>query len=314
MMRQTAPADAAASQQPRTIAGMGSDRSLPGPDSPAVEADFAKAERRPGFAAAHQGKLAAMSGGALAAAIAEYERIEESLGRLMSYAQLLFAGDSTDAEIGRFYQTISERVTAISSHLLFFTLELNRLDEAALEQKLRRSGAGALAALAARPARFRPHQLSDELEKMLHEKDVTGRSAWVRLFDETIAAHAVPLDGEELTVSAALNKLSDRDRSVREAAGRAIGEAFGEISGCSRWSPTRWPRTRRSTTRGGTIRARQRPQPRQHGRGRGRRCAGHGGAGVFPAARASLLPDEGELARPAEAAALGPQRAAAGRR
>ena len=62
-----------------------------------------------------------MSGGALAAAIAEYERIEEVLGRLMSYAQLLFAGDSTNAEIGRFYQTVSERVTTISSHLLFFT-------------------------------------------------------------------------------------------------------------------------------------------------------------------------------------------------
>ena len=74
---------------------------------------------------------------------------------------------------------------------------------------------------------FRPHQLSDELEKLLHEKEVTGRSAWSRLFDETVAAMRVPLGGEELTVSAALNKLSDRDRSVREAAGRAIGEAFG---------------------------------------------------------------------------------------
>ena len=75
------------------------------------------------------------------------------LGRLMSYAQLLFAGDSTNAEIGRFYQTVSERVTAISSHLLFFTLELNRLDDAALEQKLADPALAQLAALAARPAR-----------------------------------------------------------------------------------------------------------------------------------------------------------------
>ena len=71
------------------------------------QADFAKAEQAArAFAAAHQGKLAAMSGGVLAAAIADYERIEEVLGRLMSYAQLLFAGDSTNAEIGRFYQTM----------------------------------------------------------------------------------------------------------------------------------------------------------------------------------------------------------------
>jgi oligoendopeptidase F len=118
-------------------------------------------------------------------------------------------------------------VTVISSNLLFFTLELNRLDEAALEQKL------ADAALAKwrpwlRDLRvFRPHQLSDEVEKLLHEKEVTGRSAWSRLFDETVAAMRVPLNGEELTVSDALNKLSDRDRSMRESAARAIGAAFG---------------------------------------------------------------------------------------
>ena len=126
----------------------------PAPDSPAVQADFAKAEQAArAFAAAHQGKLAAMSGSVLAAAIAEYERIEEVLGRLMSYAQLLFSGDSTNAEIGRFYQTVSERVTTISSHLLFFALELNRLDEAVLEQKLADPALAQLAALAARPAR-----------------------------------------------------------------------------------------------------------------------------------------------------------------
>ena len=163
----------------------------PAPDSPAVEADFAKAEQAArAFAAAHQGKLAAMPGGALAAAIAEYERIEEVLGRLMSYAQLLFAGDSTNAEIGRFYQTVSERVTAISSHLLFFTLELNRLDDAALEQKLADPALAQWQPWLRDLRVFRPHQLADDLEKLLHEKEVTGRSAWSRLFDETVAGDA----------------------------------------------------------------------------------------------------------------------------
>jgi oligoendopeptidase F len=229
MTRHTAPADAASSQEavgelPTWDLG----DLYPAPDSPAVEVDFAKAEQAARtFAAAHRGRLAAIAGSDLAAAIADYERIEEVLGRLMSYAQLLFAGDSNNAEIGRFYQTASERVTTISSDLLFFTLELNRLDEATLEKK------AADPALAKwrpwlRDLRvFRPHQLSDELEKLLHEKEVTGRSAWSRLFDETVAAMRVPLAGQELTVSDVLNKLSDRDRSVREAAGRAIGEAFG---------------------------------------------------------------------------------------
>ena len=198
-----------------------------GPDSPAVtaEADTAEAEAR-AFAARYTGRVAALSGAELAEAIATYEGIEERLGKLGSYAQLLFAADSTDAAIGRFYQGISERCTAIGVHLLFFTLELNRIEDAPM------------AALLADPALtkwqpwlrdlrvFRPHQLSDEVEKLLHEKDVTGRAAWSRLFDETMAALRVTVRGEEMPVSTALNKLSDADRSLREAAGKAIGETF----------------------------------------------------------------------------------------
>jgi oligoendopeptidase F len=229
MMRQTAPADAAASQQTVEDLPTWDLRDLyPAPDSPAVEADFSKAhDAARAFAAAHQGKLGAMPGSTLAAAIAEYERIEELLGRLASYAQLLFAADSNNAEIGRFYQTVSERVTTISSHLLFFSLELNRLDDTVLEQKLADPTLAKWRPWLRDLRVFRPHQLSDELEKLLHEKEVTGHSAWSRLFDETVAAMRVLMDGEELTVSAALNKLSDGDRSVREAAGRAIGVAFG---------------------------------------------------------------------------------------
>jgi oligoendopeptidase F len=200
----------------------------PSPDDPAIETDFASAEQRArAFADAYAGKLPALSGTALADAVAQYEQIEEALGRVMSYAQLLFAGDSTDPVIGRFYQTANERVTAISSHLIFFTLELNRLDEAVLEQKLADPALARYRPWLRDLRVFRPHQLSDELERLLHEKEVTGRSAWSRLFDETVAAMRIPLNGESLTVSAALNKLSDADRQVREAAGKAIGEAFG---------------------------------------------------------------------------------------
>jgi oligoendopeptidase F len=229
MMPNAAPADAASSQQ--AVDGLPTwDLAdlYPAPDSPDVEADFAKAERAArAFAAGHQGRLASLSGSALAAAITEYERIEEVLGRLMSYAQLLFAADSTNAEIGRFYQTTSERVTTISSNLLFFALELNRLDEAALEQKCADPVLARWRPWLRDLRVFRPHQLADELEKLLHEKEVTGRSAWSRLFDETVAAMRVSIGGKELTVSDALNRLSDRDRSVREGAGHAIGAAFG---------------------------------------------------------------------------------------
>ncbi|HYZ34889.1 MAG TPA: M3 family oligoendopeptidase [Crenalkalicoccus sp.] len=199
------------------------------PDDPALAADLDRAEAdAKAFAGQHAGTLAGLAGDALAAAIVQYERIEEKLGRAMSYAQLVFSGDAQDPANGRFYQTVQERVTAISSHLLFFTLELNRLEERELEAKYAASPALARWQPWLRDLRvFRPHQLSDELEKLLHEKEVTGRAAWNRLFDETIAGMMVTVAGEELTVSAALNKLSDRDRAVRQAAARGISEAFG---------------------------------------------------------------------------------------
>ena len=201
----------------------------PGPDDPRVTADLdAAAAAARAFAAGFAGRLASLSGAELAAAIAEYERIEETLGRLVSYAELLFNADATDAETGRFYQGITERVTTISSDLIFFTLELNRLDDPALEQKLADPALARWRPWLRDLRVFRPHQLSDELERLLHEKEVTGRAAWSRLFDETMAGMRIPIGGETLTVTDVLNKLSDRDRAVREAAGRAIGAAFGE--------------------------------------------------------------------------------------
>jgi hypothetical protein len=107
------------------------------PTDPKLGADLDKAEAEArAFEAAHAGKVATLSGDALAAAIAAYEAIEERLGRAMSYAQLVFSGDAQDAANGRFYQTTQERVTAISSHLLFLTLEINRLEDEAMERKL----------------------------------------------------------------------------------------------------------------------------------------------------------------------------------
>jgi hypothetical protein len=100
----------------------------PAIDSPRVTADLdATDEAAAAFNERYAGKLAGLPGAGLAQALAEYERIEESLGRVMSFAQLKFAGDSTSGEIGQFMQSCSERVTAISSHLIFFSLELNRL-------------------------------------------------------------------------------------------------------------------------------------------------------------------------------------------
>ena len=201
----------------------------PGPQSAEIEADFAAAETGArAFEAAYKGRLAAMEGVQLATALSECERLEEIQGRLMSYAQLRFSGDGTDPVMGQFYQQVSERVTSISSHMLFFALELNRLDDAVLEAKLSDPALSRYRPWLRDLRVFRPHQLSDEVEKLLHEREVTGRSAWSRLFDETIAGLKVVVGGEALTVSAALNKLSDRDRAVRADAAGGIGAVFAD--------------------------------------------------------------------------------------
>ncbi len=141
------------------------------------------------------GELAALDGAALAAAIAEYERIDAVLGRAASYAGLLFAGDSEDAAIGRFYQGVNERVTQVSTPLIFFTLELNQLDDDALAGAAARPGPGALAAVPARPARVPPAPALRRGGAAAAREVGHRRSAWSRLFDETMAGMRVALGG-----------------------------------------------------------------------------------------------------------------------
>jgi oligoendopeptidase F len=200
----------------------------PGRDSPELARDLARlAADAEAFRGRCQGRLGELSGAELGDAVAEYERLQEAAGRVMSYASLVHAGNIADPEIGRFFQTMQEKINAVSTTLLFFTLEINRLDDAEIEA---RSADPALARYLPwlRDTRaFRPHQLSDEIEKLLHEKYVAGRAAWTRLFDETIADLRFPFRGRELTEPEALDLLSEPDPEVRREAAISIGEVLG---------------------------------------------------------------------------------------
>ncbi|MFH6781212.1 MULTISPECIES: M3 family oligoendopeptidase [Methylobacterium] len=203
-----------------------------GLDDPAFADDLTQAEAEcRAFAANYRGRIADLAAGPeapdrLGTAVAAYEAIEDRLGRLMSYAGLVYSGDTTDPARAKFYGDTQERLTAAASDLLFFSLELNRVEDALID------------AAAAHPplSRFRPwledirrekpHQLSDEAEKLFLEKSVTGRGAWNRLFDETIASLRFPLRGEELTLEPTLNKLQDPDETVRRDAAGALSSVF----------------------------------------------------------------------------------------
>ncbi len=199
------------------------------PDSPEIEADLKRAGAvATALADEFKGRLGELDGDALGELIARYEQLEEWLGRAMSYAQLLHAANTEDPEIGRFFQTVQERVTDIGTHVLFVTLELNRIEEEALEAKLAASAKLAHYRPWIRDVRaFRPHQLDDEIERVLHEKSVTGRRAWTRLFDETVAALRFPYDSRQLTSAEIFDLLQDKERAKRERAARTIAEVLG---------------------------------------------------------------------------------------
>jgi len=201
----------------------------PGPDSAELKRDLAEADSSAQrFQAAHQGKLAGMAGAELGAAVREYERIQELLGRVLSYASLRYADNQSDPENGRFFQNMQEKATDISTRLLFFTLELNRIEDTTLNDKLRAPELAHYAPWLRDLRAFRPYQLSDELEKLLHEKSVAGRAAWTRLFDETNAALRFPVKGKRLTGAEALHLLSEPNAATRKAAAKSIGKVFGD--------------------------------------------------------------------------------------
>ena len=201
----------------------------PGTDSAELRADLEKtANAARDFARRYQGKIASLGGRELGAAIAEYERIEETIGRIMSYAYLVYAGDMSDPKIGQFFQTMQEKTTETTSHLLFFTLEINRIDDAALQENLAAPELDHYRPWLRDIRVFRPYQLSDDLEKLLHEKAIAGRNAWVRLFDETLAGLRFHVSGQDLSVEQALHLLSDRDQDKRRQAAKSLGKVFGE--------------------------------------------------------------------------------------
>lgn len=200
----------------------------PGLESAELKRDLAAvAGRAAKLEQQYKGRIAELAGAELAGVIAEYESLSDLIGRMMSYASLAYAGDMADPKIAGFYQDMQEKLNDITTKLLFLTLELNRLEETALERKYAESPKLAHYRPWLRDLRlFREHQLSDEIERLLHEKAVAGRAAWNRLFDETMAGLRFPFGKERLTAEQVLHKLSDKDSKTRKAAAKSLAKVF----------------------------------------------------------------------------------------
>ncbi len=204
----------------------------PGMDSAAFKDDLVRGIGEcKSFAEAYRGKLAGLASGPdasarLAEAVRRYEALEDLLGRAMSYAGLVYSGNTTDPVRAKFYGDTQDKLTTASSDLLFFTLELNRIEDAVLDAAM---AGGPLAHY--RPwlediRKEKPYQLDDEIERLFLEKSTTGRAAWNRLFDETMSGLRFQVRGEELALEPTLNKLQDTDGSIRRDAAEALAKVF----------------------------------------------------------------------------------------
>ena len=158
-----------------------------GIDDPNVKRDLDRADQYSiAFEDDFKGKLAALADGpaagrALAQAVVRYEVLDDLMGRLGSYAGLIHAGNTLDPARAKFYADVQERLTASSMHLLFFVLELNRLDDAKLEAAMRDPALGHYRPWLEDIRRDKPYQLEDRIEQLFHEKSMTAYSAWNRL-------------------------------------------------------------------------------------------------------------------------------------
>jgi len=205
----------------------------PSAESAELKADLEKAAQdAKNFETRWKGKLgeeaAKFDGGNFAQAIKEYEGLSELMGRIASFAGLYYYGDTTDPKRMKLFGDVQQKLTDANTPLIFFSLEINRIDDAVLEK-----------AISANPAigHYRPwledlrldkpYELDDKLEQLFHEKSITGYSAWNRLFDETMSSLRFDVDGEELAIEQTLNLLQDSNGAVRKKASEALAKTFG---------------------------------------------------------------------------------------
>ncbi|NTS32154.1 M3 family oligoendopeptidase [Phyllobacterium sp. BT25] len=204
----------------------------PSADSSELKADLVRANALAvAFEDRWKDKLAAEAGkpngGDFVQSITEFEALEELIGKIVSFAGLVYAGDTSDPKHAKLYGDIQQKMTDASTHLIFYSLQLNRIDDAILDKAMNDNPAiGHYRPWLTDLRKDKPYQLEDRLEQLFHEKSITGRGAWNRLFDETMTALRFTVNGEEMALEPTLNLLQDADPALRKAGFEALAATF----------------------------------------------------------------------------------------
>lgn len=204
-------------------------------DDPKIEATWQQAHAdADAFAAAYRGKVAELDGPGLAAAIQKLEQISNESGKPGSYASLMFAADTSDPAIGSFYQKQMEKGSELRVKLMFFTLELQKMEQDAVDRAMATEEMANYRHFVETTRAFSPYMLSETEEVLLEEAANVGSRAWQRLHDELTANQVFTFIGpdgkkEELTEGEVLDKMRSPDRDVRRAAAESLTAGLKQL-------------------------------------------------------------------------------------
>ena len=180
------------------------------------------------FAKSYEGKLHTLSDKEMLTCVVRNEKISSISGRIISYAGLLYYQKTTDADRAKFLSDMQEKITVFTTKLVFFSLEINSLEDEFLDKLFTKNDQLARYKPVFEKIRaMKPYQLNDEIEKFLHDLGIVG-DAWEKLFDETIAGLTFKIGDESLNIEATLNLLTDQNRENREKATRELARVFSE--------------------------------------------------------------------------------------
>ncbi|TVR23981.1 MAG: M3 family oligoendopeptidase [Anaerolineaceae bacterium] len=194
-----------------------------GVEDPAIQRDLAAVqEAAQGFTTAHRGAIARYDAPTLRAVIEEKVAIEDKIYRLLAFAMLNFTTDSANPQFGMLMQAVMEAKSKVDQALVFFELEWNAVPEDAARNLIADPALRDYAHHLEAQRRYEPHQLPEDQEKLILDKDVTGIQAWERFFGQFTSALRYEVDGKQLTQSEVLTQQFAADRAVRQASHAAI--------------------------------------------------------------------------------------------
>jgi len=182
------------------------------------------------FKTDYRGKIEHLNAELFAEALQKYEGIIEILGKIGSFAHLIWSTNTESTEYGKLLQEANELGSEVSQKLVFFDVEWLKLSDEKADELIRHENLNPWKHYLRTSRRYKEHTLTEEAEKVMSAKSVTGRAAWNRFFDETLGAARFELDGETLTEQEVLSKLHSPDRDLRKRAHQSLTTTFKKHS------------------------------------------------------------------------------------